>query len=551
MTVWTSPELLTIPGLLRAGAERVPDKTALHIEDEPITYADLLDRSLAAAGGLHHLGIRSGDSVGALSPNSPEMLYTMLGCAFLGAVFVPINADYKGEFIRHQLATSEAKVVLVDAELLAELAPVVPALPALEHVVVPQRDPSASTVLGGGSGVVIHSAADILSGDKPLPDGHEDPAGEAIAAVIFTAGTTGPSKGVAMSHNYLCRSARQVFELRGGTEDSVVYGALPMFHLAAISLIILGPLSHFATGALDNRFSPNRFWERVRRVNADHTVMLGAMSAMLWARPEADDDADNPIKVALIAPMPPAIHKAFEERFGLTVLQLYAQSEAYPLTVASADAPAPPGYSGKPNPMFTVKLFDADDREVPVGEVGEVVVRPNGPSVLFSGYYKNPQATVDVWRNGWMHTGDLGRFDEDGYFEFVDRKKDYLRRRGENISSFEVERTALMFDPVAEAAVIAAPSELTEDDVVACLVIKPGAAFDERAFLDHCAANMPYFAVPRYVWVLEDLPRNPVGRVEKYKLRERLNSEDRSSVEGLWDREAVGYVVARGRGSRA
>jgi crotonobetaine/carnitine-CoA ligase len=304
-------------------------------------------------------------------------------------------------------------------------------------------------------------------------------------------------------------------------------------------------MSRLATGALDNRFSPSNFWDRVRHFEADQSVLLGSMNTMLWNRPEQADDADNPLRVATVAPMPPSIHRAFEERFGLTVLQLYAQSEAYPLTIAPASAPAPPGYSGKTNPLFTIKLFDEQDAEVAVGEVGEVCVRPNAPHVMFEGYFNDPAGTAAVWRDGWMHTGDLGRFDDEGYFAFVDRKKDYLRRRGENISSFEVERAASLCPGVAEVAIVAAPSEVSEDDVAACVILTPDAGeFDCAKFLDHCADNMPYFAVPRYVWVLPDLPRNPVGRVQKYKLRETLRTLP-AEIDGLWDSTAHGYAVRR------
>ena len=546
MTQWSAPGLTTLRKVLSAGAEQVPDKVALHIGDEALTYSGLYERGISAAAGLHSLGVRAGEAVGVLADNSTDVVATMFGCAFLGAVYAPINVDYTGEFLRHQLATAQARVVLVDAPLIGEIERVAPALPDLAHIITRPTDFSAPVEPLESKRISLHAAADVYAPATRLPSTIADPPGDAVSAVIFTAGTTGPSKGVAMSQNYLCASARQVFELRGAHSESIVYAAFPLFHLAAISLVVLGPLTAKATGALDNRFSPNNFWSRVRHFGADQTVLLGAMSTMLWNRPECADDADNSLSVALVAPMPPAIHRAFEQRFGLTVLQLYAQSEAYPLTAAPASAPGVPGSSGKPNPLFTIKLFDENEAEVPLGEVGEVVVRPNAPHVMFEGYFKNPEGTLSVWRNGWMHTGDLGRFDADGNFYFVDRKKDYLRRRGENISSFEVEQVARQFDAVTEVAVIAAPSEVTEDDVVACVVVADGEPFDHVAFFEHCAANMPYFAVPRYVWVLPDLPRNPVGRVEKYKLREGLRrTSDLALVEGLWDAQANGCVVSR------
>jgi crotonobetaine/carnitine-CoA ligase len=545
---WTGTDLVSIPRVLREQAATQPAKTALVLTGESITYEQLLTRSLAAARGLFELGVRPGDSVGVLSPNRPEVVYTWMGCSMLGAVYVPANIEYKGDFLVHQWSSAQIGVAVVDHSLAEELAAIADRLPDLRHVVIRTPDAGSAETFGRPAthtyDNTMRARTDHVSDHLP---GVADPPGDALGAVIFTSGTTGLSKGVAMTHNYLVRSARQVFDLCGCRPDSVVYGALPLFHLAAISLVVLGPIGRGATGVLDARFSPNMFWTRVRERRASNTVLLGAMATMLWNRPEADDDADNPLRTALIAPMPPHLHQQFEKRFDLTVLQMYSQSEAYPLMIASADDPAPPGFSGKPNPLFTAKLFDEHDREVRPGEVGEVVVRPNQPHVMFDGYYRDPEATACAWRNLWMHTGDLGRVNAQGFFEFVDRKKDYLRRRGENISSVEVERTVLGFDGVAEAAVVAAPSDLTEDDVVACVVPRERDAgcFDPSELLDHCVAQMPYFAVPRYVWVLDELPRNPVGKVEKYKLRERL--VDRSVVSGLWDREHAGYVVERRR----
>lgn len=545
MTPWSAPGLTTLRRVLASGAEEVPDKLALCVDDDPLTYSELYHRAISAATGLHSLGIRAGDAVGVLANNSTDMVATMFGCAFIGAVYAPINVDYTGEFLRHQLATAEAKVVLADVPLIGEIERVAPGLPELRHIISRPTDFSAPVDSVVNKRISVHTVGDVYTPATRLSSTIVDSTGDTVSAVIFTAGTTGPSKGVAMSQNYLCASAQQVFEVRGATADSTVYAAFPLFHLAAISLVVLGPLTAKATGALDNRFSPNKFWSRIRHFNADQTVLLGAMSTMLWNRPEQDDDADNPVRVATIAPMPPAMHRAFEKRFGLTVLQLYAQSEAYPLTIAPASAPTVPGSSGKANPLFTIKLFDEQDAEVPVGEIGEVVVRPNAPHVMFEGYFKNPEGTAAVWRNGWMHTGDLGRFDADGYFYFADRKKDYLRRRGENISSYEVEHIARQFDQIIDVAVVAVPSEVTEDEVGVCVVVRDEETFDHVAFFNHCAANMPYFAVPRYVWVLPDLPRNPVGRVEKYKLREALQTPDPLAVKGLWDAHAHGCFAAR------
>ncbi|HYH51084.1 MAG TPA: AMP-binding protein, partial [Acidimicrobiia bacterium] len=261
-----------------------------------------------------------------------------------------------------------------------------------------------------------------------------------------------------------------------------------------------------------------RYWEQVRRHGATHISLLGPMMVMLWNQPRRDDDAANSVEVMLCAPVPTDIHRPFEERFGLDIVTAYGLSEAVPILLS---LPTPPGFAGRPSPVFDVRLFDDEDQEVRVGEVGEIVCRPREPHVMFEGYFGNADATVGMWRNLWFHTGDLGRANADGYIQFVDRKKDYLRRRGENVSSYEAEQAIRAHPAVADAAVLGVPSDIGEDEVLACVVLKPGESLSFEELLRHCIENMPYFAVPRYVEFLDELPRNPVGRVLKHELRTR------------------------------
>lgn len=543
---WRIPQRRTIPAVLSGWRDTQPDKLALRIAGADMTYADLWQRSVAMGNALTELGVGAGDAVGVFMDNSPEVIDVWFGCAQIGAIYVPINVNYKGEFLRHQLATAEAKVAVVDQGLATELERVIPELSDLKTVIIRPESPGSTAELADE-----YPGVDVLTTDWALAHERDsltstyEVSWKDPCAVVFTAGTTGPSKGVTMTHNYLVCAADQVYKLRGGTDEHTTFAALPLFHLAAMSVVVLGPVANGATGVLDQRFSPSNFWDRVREEGADHIVTLGAMVVMLLNQEPRDDDADNPATVAIAAPVPVELHDTYEKRFGITALQLYAQSEAYPLMVAPIENPAPPGYSGKTNPLFTVKLFDDDDCEVPTGESGEVCIRPNEPHVMSEGYFKNPAATAERWRNGWFHTGDLGRFDNDGFFEFVDRKKDYLRRRGENISSFEVERAVNAHEAVAEVAVIATPSEVTEDDVVAVIVPQPGATINHEAIMDHCVDNMPYFAVPRYLWIIDELPKNPVGRVEKYKLRQRILDEGIDKLAGVWDHQAANYVIKR------
>lgn len=539
MIGWRSSVRETIPPILDRNAELRPDKVCTHFEEGPVTFAEMHERSTSVANSLLQLGIGPGDTVATLMENSAEVLYVWFAVSKIGAVIVPINTQYLGEYLRHQLATAEASVVVVDQSLADRVRRIASQLPELRHVVVRMETDGARTTLDGfGAGINHHRVADLLTvdSDRLLVSG--SPKWDQPNAIFYTAGTTGPSKGVVMTQNYIVRTAKLFFEhLRDGREDDVVYSPLPLFHFNAILVSVMGPMAVGATGALDRRFSVSRFWDRARHYDATQISILGSMIVMLWNRPHQDDDHKNSVRVMIGAPVPADIHRRFERRFGLKIVTVYGVSEACSMFLSPLSDPAPPGYAGKPSPLFDVRLFDDDEQEVPVGEVGEVVCRPLEPHVMFEGYYNNPAATVTAWRNLWFHTGDLGRMTSEGYFAFVDRKKDYMRRRGENISSFELDAVLMLHPAVAEVATHAVESEFSEDDVKACIVVKPGSTLEPAELMDHCIENVPSFAVPRYIEFFDELPKNPVGRILKYKLREL------GVTPQTWDRVAAGYEV--------
>jgi crotonobetaine/carnitine-CoA ligase len=532
---WRGSSKLTVAGQLfeRAGSEG--DKLLMSFEDAEVTYAQMEQRATAVANGLSKLGIGHGDTVCCLMRNSAEMLYVWFGASKLGAIFAPINTAYLGEYLKHQLRTARTKVIVTDPDLAGEVLKIAAEVEGLAHVVVRGE----STDLDPSAGLTLHTTGSLLAHDENVLHTSYTPAWTDPGSIIFTAGTTGPSKGVVMTQNYLVRVAQQIWEQRNGQPDDCVYSPLPLFHLNAMTLTVLGPITAGARGALDQRFSVSRFWDQVRHYGGTQINILGSMLVMLWNLPPAPSDIDNPARAMLCVPVPPEIFHPFEERFGLRLLVAYGLSEAVPVLVSSWDDPPPLGSAGKANPLFDVKLLNDDDEEVPVGEVGEIACRPLEPHVMFEGYYDDPAATQRVWRNLWFHTGDLGRQDEAGFLYFLDRKKDYLRRRGENISSFEVEQAIQTHPAVAEAACHAVASEFAEDDVKACVVVSQGAELSHEDLMDHCVANIPYFAVPRYLEIMEDFPRNPVGRVLKYQLR------DRGVTEETWDAEAEGYQIPK------
>ncbi len=528
------PEELTIPTVLDARADERPDQPLLYVAGEPLTYRELQARSLAAAGALGDLGVGAGDRVALMMGTSPEWLVTWFGAARLGAVIVPINTAYRGEFLAHQLRESGSVVMAVDQSLLGRLAEVADGLEDLRTVLVRPDTPAAE-----GGGAPRRSPATLPI--AVLADGDPAPTGatyNAPCAIFYTSGTTGRSKGALATHHYLLTAGQTMVECWDLQPGEVVYAPLPLFHLSAVGSV-LGPMLAGGTGVLERSFSVGAFWDQVRRYQAAGVALAGPMLSMLWNQPPDSRDAEVPVRFISAAPVPKDLYPKIQERWGAAISTCYGLSEAFPLVIARVGDDNPPGASGRANPNFEVAIVDAEDRPVAPGVVGEIVCRPTRRHVMMEGYFARPAETVAQLKNLWFHTGDLGSIDAEGHFTYADRKKDALRRRGENISSFEVEQAVLRHPDVLEVAVVGVASELGEDDVFAVLVLAPGTDFEVEAFMGFCSTQLPYFAVPRYVEVVEELPKNAVGRVLKHELRQR------GPGPRAWDGQQAGYVVAR------
>ncbi len=456
------------------------------------------------------------------------------------AVAVPINTAYKGEYLRHQLADSGARVLVVEADLAERAERIADQVESLQHVVVIDESPA------GIAGVANHTWADLLGADDAAPVADVRPAD--LATFVYTGGTTGPSKGCMLSHNYHEALARQIGICWGRTADDVVWTPLPLFHFNAIVTAVLGPLVYGGRAAIYRRFSVSNFWSEISRTGATITSTLGTMAYLLAHdedRPEMPrsgrPEANTSLRLIGAAPLPVEIDERLRSRFGVETF-----SGAYGVTEASLISWQPPGVRNKPNAAgvvndeyFDVRIFDDDDRELPRGSDGEIVIRPKRPQVMFEGYWGRPEATVGTSRNWWYHTGDIGRIDEDDYLFFVDRKADYLRRRGENISSFEVERIFMGHGALADVAVHAVPSELTEDDLKVTATLEAGATLTEEELFRWAVDELPYFALPRYIEFRAELPRSPVGRVLKRELR------DEGVTGATWDAEAAGVTFEK------
>lgn len=527
----SSTDGLTVVGLLEQCVAEVSDQRFLDFSGEAHTYRELWERVTSYAAGLRAIGVGPDQTVVTMLDNNIDAVSLWFAANLLGAIWVPVNTALKGTFLSHVVSDSDARVVVCEADFLDRFRTEIAHLPHVERLLV--RGLDKPTSVGG-----IEA--------EPLPSHLRDDAGEVwaerssedTALIIYTGGTTGPSKGCVISNGYVFSAARAFLVQSGRTTDELNWSPLPIYHFNLVAGTIVGTMLLRSSAAIASRFSVSGFWPEMERTGAKMVNLLGSMGSMIAQMDETPEmrRCHGQIRIVHGAPFPPALVASWQERFGVQRVggSTYGLTECFPITTLEVGVPAPPGSSGKANTEdFEVRLFDDDDREVAVGQVGEVVCRPRRPNVMFKGYWRRPEAYVAVTRNLWFHTGDLGRFDEDGFFHFVDRKKDYLRRRGENISSQEIELALLAHEALAEVAVHAVPSELTEDDLKVTAVRTPGAELSELELFEWMKDRVPYFALPRYIEFRDALPVSPLGRVHKYKLR------DEGCTATTWDRETA------------
>jgi carnitine-CoA ligase len=521
--------------ILRRQAESIPDVTYLMAGERRYSFGRVNELANAYAAGFRDAGVQPGDTVAILMAGSPELVFTTFGINKLGAIWVPTNTDYRKEWLREGLQDSQARVLVVDAPLLPRVAELGPNLP-FECVVVNGK--SDVTL----QGVRMVDLAEFGQRSAPEPDvevAHSD-----TAAVLWTSGTTGKPKGVMQSHSAWVRGSESSIQNFRVREGDVLYNCLPMYNSAAWISTVYPALVAGVPFGLDEHFSVSTFWDRTRFYGATHMFTLGIMHIFLWQAPARADDRDNPVRVASTIPMPDRIMEPFKERFGIELIaQGYGQSEAFVVLQRIDDGARPwkLNSAGVPPSGMEVQLHDDDDIEVAAGEVGEFCVRPADPYRIFNGYFNNSEATAAAFRNLWFHTGDLGRKDEDGEFFFFDRKKDYVRHKGRNISSFAVEAAVNAHPAVAQCAAYGVPSiELeTEAEIKVDVVLNAGATLRPEDLATFVNETAPYFFVPRYIEFLDDLPLTPTGKIRKFTLRER-GIGDR-----VWDRDKAGFVVKR------
>jgi crotonobetaine/carnitine-CoA ligase len=535
----------TLGGLLRDRARRRPEQMFLTVEGRSYTFTQMDVRSDELAQGLRALGVKAGDRVAWLSTNRGEVVELFFAVAKLGAVQVPLNAFLKGALLSYQINHSQASVVVADGPGMECIDAVAQDLPEVQRFVRLDADAPAPTNIPDRRLVDFSSVTGSPSDNVEMEVLPTD-----IFAIMYTSGTTGASKGCVLNHGYHIRDALAFGQGIGLSPDDTLYATLPLFHMAAIVSTLVSALVWEIHAVIDAQFSAGSFFSRAREVDATISIAVAAMANALLTTPASDRDRDHKLRAMTIVPLTPEAQLAFEERFGIAAWsEMYGQTECIPISISSRLGDRDRAGAGAPMDDLEVALFGEDDQPVADGEVGEIVLRPKSKFAMFQGYWNMPEETLEAFRGLWYHTGDLARRRSSGQITFVDRKKDAMRRRGENISSMEVEAVIARHEAVADVAVHAVPSPMGEDDVKACLVLKPNATVTPEGLFDFFTEEMPFYMVPRYVELIGELPRTAVGRVQKYVLRQH------SLGEGVWDFEALGFKVTsdrrRGAGSRS
>jgi len=516
-----SPGERTLPAMLQRQARRYGSRRLFVAADVDFSFEAALAIAARFAGTLAAAGIRPKDRVALMCSNRAEFMQIYLGCAWLGAIAVPINTASRGPQLQHILANSGATLLAIEAPLLDALKFVDSGKLALERIWViggeafAQRDRLTVTSLPPAA--------------EPRAAGVLDPA--TTAAILYTSGTTGPSKGVCCPHaQYFWWGVNGIrnLEIR---EGDVLCTTLPLFHTNALGTFHQALLSG-STLVAEPRFSASRFWQTLIERAATVTYLLGAMVPILLAKEPSPEEKTHEVRCALAPGVPANLSVAFERRSGIRLLDGYGSTETN-FVIGSTASGQRPGSMGTVREGFDARVLDQNGSETEPGEPGELVVRAREKLAFATGYFAMPEKTSEVFRDGWFHTGDRVVREADGYFRFVDRLKDAIRRRGENISSFEVEQVLLSHPDVGNAAVFPVPSELAEDEVMAAIVRRPGSALSASALAEFCRPRLAHFAVPRFIEFFDALPTTENGKVQKYKLR------DRGVTASTWDRDAT------------
>jgi len=501
----------TVSSVLESAAAAWGGKTAIDFGEASYTYSQLWERARRAAAALAGQGVKRGEPVLVMLDNTIQFVDAWLGLALVGAVQVPVNTEYLGEILRHQIKDSGAWLMLVDERYVERVAKLGGDRGDLRKLLVSGEAPCPDGMQSGSWEDVYENSREMPAGEIAEVPEHE------IVAIMYTSGTTGPSKGVRVAHAHAYTYAWHAAQTVQLSEKDIYFAPLPLFHIAGQWALVYAALQVGATAIVRRRFSVSDFWAVTRESGANASFLLGAMANFLARQKPQPDDADNPMERMLMVPLVDALDD-FRRRFGVRVCTCYGSTEVNVPIISDYDVTAP-DIAGRPVEGFEVRIVDDQDREVPVGQVGELVVRSQEPWVMATEYHRNPEASLRLFRNLWLHTGDAFRRDGEGNYYFVDRIKDYIRRRGENISSFEVEREVNAHPSVLESAAVAVKSASTEDDLKVVVVLKSGMSLEPEELRSFLRERVPKFMVPDIVLVAPELPKTPTGKIQKHMLR--------------------------------
>jgi crotonobetaine/carnitine-CoA ligase len=520
-------EKRTLRYILEEKAKKNTYKIFFHFGDEKFTYNETNQYANRVANGYLSLGVRKGDKVIVMLPNCAEFVFNWFGCAKLGVVESPINSALLGDLLRHVIHISNAKVLLIHEDFIDRIQSIQGDLTCVEKVIIYAPSGKRPDAKIKFPMITFNELVDSSSEFSAPEEVHYyDP-----LQIIYTSGTTGPSKGAVLPHHAMYLYAMDAIESIGFTNNDIHFSALPMHHINIRFITIVPALLNDTTFAMVERFSATKFWDQIRKYNATNFCLLGAMTTFILKQPPSEKDKDNPARIFWGGPMTVEQAKEFQERFNIDVsLGYFGMTEANWITSLNPEEKRALKSQGKweqaigmgkvNKDRYEAKLVDDFDNEVPVGQTGELVCRSTRPFSMMTEYVSMPEKTLEAFRNLWFHTGDIARKDEEGFFYFVDRKKDYIRRRGENVSSYEVEASINANSKVAESAAVGIKTPEGEEEILIVLLLKEGEILTPQELYEWCKGRMAKFMIPKYMKIVDEIPKTPTGRAQKYKLRE-------------------------------
>ena len=512
----------TLGTLLERKATENESKPYLYFLDKEISYKDIDADANRMANAFTKLGITKGDHVAIMLPNCPEYLYCWFGLAKLGAVTVTINTQFKGESLKYLVEASDSQLVVVAPDFLSQYDEIAPKIKGVRRVVF-------DTTKQVGN----NESLDTLFRESPTTPALDVSPIEDIEPLIitFTSGTTGLPKLVRNSHRAYITAAQDLVSYTELSSKDRIYSSLPLYHVNPQVYCVLAALVASASVIVAPRFSASRFWDDVRKYQATAFSYVGAVLPILLTQPENPDDKDVPARKCFGGGAPKEVYEKVSQRFGIEVLEMYGMSETGTWNTINRPGRGRAGTTGELREGFEVRIFDDRDNELPSGEIGEIVVRPTKPFIMFDGYYKSPEETMNCSANWWFHTGDLGKVDVDGYYYFCGRKKESIRRGGENIPPYEIEKEINEHPAVAESAAFGITDPIMGEEIKVAIVLRPGQKVTHEEIIAWCEPRLPKFMLPHYIEFMENLPKSASEKVQKVALKEL------GLTPNTWDRQ--------------